>query len=509
MTRTPGSRRMRLLVTALFMALLATLTLQAARSLASALDRTVTYRYFDEALARIPGTLSSVGWLAASQPLDRPFSASDQTVVGTRLTEAWAAHANALATAETSYLPDHFSGVALERAQISAGQDGARMVVLHQQTRPTFFHQDGSILQVETHALTARFMLKDGDLAAYRLTMDDTVTTLMNETMGWRIYSHERTGAKPTEPAHAGYAQDMPLAGMNYYPASTPWGRFWPGFDQATIAADMKLIRGLGANAVRIFLQREAFLNPDEAPRNLDNLRALLDAARKAGLQVVPTLFDMRSGYEPGLWANDYLWLQTVLPVLQSAPNIAYVDLKNQPDLDYAAHGRGTVNAWLLTISAAFRDLAPGIPLTIGWSNAEAAQTMTDLVDVVTYHDYKPVDGAAQRLADLRAKAGTKPVHVTEIGASSWSMLFGRLPHSLASQDAAIRARAKALTGVDGLFLWTLHDFPDPDAAAVGRSPWRRGLQSSFGLIAADGQEKPAASAARDAFRTLLKGSQP
>jgi hypothetical protein len=503
------SRRIRLLLAAFFLVMLAGLTLQAARSLAAALERTVTYSYFDEALASLPDVLTSVEWQAPAGPLNRAVSASDQAVLGKRLTEAWSAHASALATGNAAYLPDHFSAVALKRAQTSVTDDGARMVVLHQKVQPTFFHRDGSLLQMETQALTVRFLLKDGELSAFRLTEDTNVTTLMNEAKGWRIFSHERREAREVTAPGVGYPSDIRLAGINYYPAQTPWRAFWPGFDRATVATDMALIRDLGANAVRVFLQRDAFLDPAVAAANLENLGALLDEAHAAGLQVVPTLFDMRGGYEPGHWANDFLWLQAVLPVLQAAPNVAYVDLKNQPDLDFATHGRGTVEAWLMTMTAAIRQLAPDLPVTIGWSKAEVAPIMSDLLDLVTYHDYQPLDGSATRLTDLRRKVGDKPVHVTEIGASSWSLAFGLLPHSPTGQRNLILARARALSDAQGLFLWTLHDFPHPDPVAIGHSPWRRGLQANFGLFAADGTEKPAAGAAREAFANILKGPSP
>jgi hypothetical protein len=76
------ARRMRLLLAALFLVMLAGLTLQAARSLAAALERTVTYRYFDEALASLPDVLTAVQWQEPAVPLHRAVSASDQAVLG-------------------------------------------------------------------------------------------------------------------------------------------------------------------------------------------------------------------------------------------------------------------------------------------------------------------------------------------------------------------------------------------------------------------------------------------
>ena len=495
---TPRSRALAALV---FLGLLAAVTLQAARSLAAALERPRLYDYFDEALSNLPQTLSAVNWQKAVVPLDREFSARDAEAIGLRLTEAWAAHANALATGIVDFLPDQFSGVALERATLSAGEPGARMVVLHQTARPAFHHHDGSVVQVEAEALTVRFLLQGGALGAYRLTDDATVTTLLNEATGWRVFSHERRGAREVATAPLIVAPE-PLRGINYYPATSPWSQFWPNFDRAEVARDLALIRGLNANVVRVFLQRNAFLDPARAERDLANLKALLTEAETAGLKVVPTLFDMRAGFEPGHWANDYRWLEAVLPVLAAAPNVAFVDLKNEPNLDYEVHGKGLVQAWLRTMAAASRRIAPDLALTIGWSNAASAGDLVDAVDVVTYHDFLPAEGTTERLATVRQLAGGKPVYVTEVGASSWSMIW-RLPHSPGGQAGVLQDRLTGAATADGVFVWTLHDFPDPDAVAIGASPWRRGLQSGLGLIGPDGLEKPAAAVVREAFATL------
>lgn len=498
-------RKYRIAATLVFVCILALGVFQAAKSFVAALNRPIVYQYFDEALNKLPETLSTVEWVPAPQPLDRGFEKNDKAAIGQSLTEAWAAHANALATGNAGYLADHFSGVALQRARLSAKERGARMVILHQTAQPVFYHSDGSVLQIETQALTVRFTLKDGQVDSYRLTNDATVTTLLNEATGWRIFSHERRDATDIAAVPPLAASIAPLAGINYYPAKTPWSKFWPGFDRAQVAKDMLLIKSLGANAVRIFLQRDAFLDPTQAPTNLENLRILLDDAKQAGLLVVPTLFDMRSGYEPGIWPNDYLWLQKVLPILDAAHNVAYVDLKNEPDLDYTTHGMGTVRAWLMTMAAASRQIAPDLPLSIGWSRAERAGDLLDVVDVVTYHDYQSVTTSAARLDEVRKLAGNKPVQVTEIGASSWAALLGRMPNSPKSQAAALADRFDALMAADGLFLWTLHDFPEPDAKAIGRSPWRKGIQSHFGMFNFDGTEKPAATITRNNFNLLLK----
>jgi hypothetical protein len=410
-----------------------------------------------------------------------------------------------MATGYSDPLPDYFSGEALERALVATGEPQAYMVVLRQDARPAFFHRDGSLLQVKADAITVRFLLNDTDqLAHWRITNDSVVTTLLNDSMGWRLFSHERWGVDELAPTR--FLRQVPtLAGVNYYPASSPWSRFWPEFDSDTIAADFAHIRALGGNAVRFFLQADPFLHPETSANTLTDLRQLLSIADAEGLFVVPTLFDLKPGYAPTSWASDARFLALVLPVLSEHENVAYIDIKNEPDLDFAREGSGLVEAWLRTMLVLVRQGAPSVPLTIGWSSPEAAELLVGDVDVVTYHDYGNVERAASRLEELRQLAGGRPVHVTEFGETSWEFLPLLGPSSAAAQAYRLAERIDALESADGLFVWTLHDFPEPDGAAVGHSPWVRGLQSQFGLIDARGAEKPAAREVRSAFTSFLQ----
>jgi hypothetical protein len=492
---------------ALLLALLLTLSglvWQVSSALAEATERDVTYRYFDEALPRLAGGPSAVVWLAPPAPLDRPFGPAEEAIVGAALTHAWATHAAAMETGADLGLADHFGGVALARAARSVTVRGVHMVVLRQAARPVFFHADGSLLQVETDALVARYVMDDaGALDGFAVTSETTLTTLQNEATGWIIVSHERRAAAPL-PEAPPRPVPGPLAGLNYYPAETPWTLFWPGFDAATIASDFDRIAALGANAVRVFLQRDTFLDDRSAPRALEDLETLLTLADEAGLAVVPTLFDLRGGYEGATWANDVAWLARVLPVLAASDAVSYVDLKNEPDLDFAAHGEGRVEAWARAMLATARNIAPELPYTIGWAHPDAAPLLADTLDLITYHDYGPVSDGAAALARVRTIAGGRPVHVTEIGETSFSLLAGRYPASPEAQAERLAARFAALSGADGVFVWTLHDFPDPDPVAIGRSPWVRNLQGHYGLMDASGHERPAAQVVRRAFESLL-----
>ena len=477
---------------------------QVSAALAEATARDVTYRYFDEALQYQGEGPSTVTWRGPTAPLDRPFGPAEQAIVGRALTDAWAAHAAAMETGLATGLADHFGGIALDRARRAVPVPGARMVVLQMDARPVFFHVDGSLLQVEAEALTARYRLDEtGALRAFAVTRDTTLTTLRNEATGWIILSHERRAAE-APPTATPRPVAGPVAGLNYYPGETPWTRFWPALDAGTIAADFDRIAGLGANAVRVFLQRETFLDTRTAPQALDDLAVLLALADEAGLAVVPTLFDLRGGYAGATWANDAGWLARVLPVLEGSGAVAYVDLKNEPDLDIDRHGAGQVEAWARAMLATARSIAPDLAYTIGWAHPDAAPIMADALDLVTYHDYGPISDSAAALARVRAVAGGRPVHVTEIGETAFALVAGRFPASPDAQSDRLETRMAALADADGLFVWTLHDFPDPDPAAIGRSPWVRGMQGHYGLIDGTSTERPAAAVTRRAFATFL-----
>lgn len=462
--------------------------------------RQTRYLYIADALVPQPEKADLVRWQTAEVELDRPVTPGDETRIGQALAEAWQAVALAQATGETGLLSVRLSGVAEGRAALAARQaqdNGTRMVVLSQSARPVFFHRDGSLFQAEVEMEVVRYALADGGLTHLSVTRDRGVATLMNESNGWRLFSYERRAAVQMAGQGPGWSGE--IRGVNYYPAQTPWRAFWPNFDAEVIAVDFSRLRDLGATSVRVFLPRDVFAAADGAGEALGDLESLLDLAQTHHLSVVPTLFDMRGGYGATSWAEDVLVLERVLPVLSASGAVAFVDLKNEPDLDFAAHGEGEVEGWLEAMIHISRRIAPELPLTVGWSRVEEGERLAGQLDVVSYHDYAPLDGAKARLAALRARLGDKPVVITEIGTSSYAMGFG-WPGSELKQAQALTARLAALQDSAGVMVWTLYDFPTVDALAVGTKPWVMRQQSAFGILRADGSEKPAAMQLRASF---------
>ena len=512
-----------------------------------------TYGYFYEALSLETVPFDFVTWReeiwlddAVTDTLltrGADFTVYDGNSVGARLSEGWRAFTLALQSGETAALGDVFSGPALSRAQaavegaVGAGSaagggtdsaagsgtgSGAQMVTLQLSAAPQFFHLDRSLIQIEAQSLIARFRLVDGQLANYTLARDQTLTTLRGESTGWHIYAHERQRTDRLDTSGIGNRARIaatgaqgPYQGLNYYPAASPWRAFWEAFDPEIIAADMALMADLGANSVRIFIPLAPFLADAEA--RLAQLETFVQLADAAGLSLVPTLFDLKGSYAPHTWPQDWAYLSAVLRTLQAHDNIAFIDMKNEPDLDQNYVDPALVQAWLRTMVGLARDQAPEFAYTVGWSSAQAVQ-LIDLVDVVTYHDYASLRGTAARLAAVQARANGKPVVITEIGETSWRGIPLFAGSSPAYQARSLETRLAALSGsadfvgvqgvqgaqgaqgAQGVFVWTLHDFENLDSSAIGGSFINKNRQRRFGLFNSAGQAKPAAAIVRKAF---------
>lgn len=481
---------------AAFLAVFVSTIWVAAGGFRTAQERQVTYRYLSEALSHRPQRSGRVTWLAEAAPLDRDFTPADGQLIGRALDEVWRLHAAAQETGNTAPLSDRFSGVALDRAVLSVGdaQDhGGRMVVLSQAARPVFFHKDGSLFQADLELTVARYLSQDGDLTFFTLTRETGIATLMNEANGWRLFSYERRTSEDLESRSVAWSGTV--RGVNYYPAEAPWRAFWAEFDAKIIAEDFDRLRALGANSIRVFLTYDDFLaeDPETSLQRLDRMLAL---AAEKGISVVPTLFDLKQDFGLATWADDTVYLERVLPVLARSRAVEFIDLKNEPDLDFESHGQAKILAWLQAIYGVVRQADTGRALTVGWSAAGAATHLAEGLDVISYHEYGPVKDTASNLAAVRAVAGSKPVVVSEIGTSAYE-LTASFPGSEDAQANDIEARIDALEGADGVMIWTLNDFSEVDASVVGPSPWVGALQGRFGLFRLDGSEKPAARAVR------------
>lgn len=383
------------------------------------------------------------------------------------------------------------------------------------QLRVNFYSADGNLLSLTDEAADISSIIRDASGTV--IFAGDTRATydmiLLQQEGRWQIRDFVRRQAKSTDNTKpilplvsASSAQisqtqlvldgkPFEIAGINYYPQATPWDNFWVKYDPQIIDQDFALIKTLGMNSVRIFVNFEDFGGPQIKPDMLDNLEDLLKTAENHDLKVIVTLFDFRTSYDPLLWPQSDRHLDGLIPKFADNPAILAWDIKNEPDLDYGANTATIVNAWLAHTARYLRELAPKQPITIGWSSAKAAQQLVNLVDIVSFHDYLPPASLPDRLSGLVSAAMNKPILLEEYGLPTWNSIFPN-GHTDAEQteyyaDTLNIVRSQNLLGA---MAWTLYDFNAVPASVAGRWPWQTGPQSNLGIVRRDGVPKPAAA---------------
>lgn len=476
--------------------LLLSITFAVARAYNAVSENKVQYKTIQEALNIKDTTWSMVRWNLNEKPIGRGLGAGDAYMIGQAYTDAMKSLTAATSSGLTDPLKKHFTGFAYERA-VQAANDAKKdhqMVVLSADAHARLFHLDGSLIQIETkNVLTARYS-ENAEAGPVYIANECQTLTLLNKTSGWRISNLERNCAEQmhAEPAPA-LIMPAPLIGINYYPKDKPWHDFWPKLTHAELNEDFSLIKRLGGNAVRIFLQFEPFTDLAEMESSIIKLVDLLDIAQDYGLTVIPTLFDLRSEYSPKTWAESWRYMYRVLKAIGHHPSVKIIDIKNEADRDFEGHGKRRVLAWIETMARLGRDTAPHIAFTVGWAEPQYATLLEREFGVISYHDYQDMDTIADRLSAIQKAIPKKPIIVTEIGWHSWSPHNKlSIPSTEAKQAQILQKQIDGLEASDGYFIWTLHDFTDVPDIVVGPLPWRKAMQKSFGLVRQNGSLKPA-----------------
>ena len=282
------------------------------------------------------------------------------------------------------------------------------------------------------------------------------------------------------------------LVGLNYYPASASWRNFWVEFPIDEIKFDIQNAKRLNVNSLRIFLTHDYFENVETRADALEKLQLFLDLCQENNIQVLLTLFDLRPDYTLSNWGSDVSHIDYVLGEVAKHKAVLGVDIKNQPDLDFENWGEKLVEAWLTVMARHIQSEYPNLAVTTGWSKAENAARLSDVFDIVTYHEYQDPKSFGQRLNDVIEQVGDKPVMITELGSTIWHPPFIK-DYNETSQASRLQNQLNQAELADGVFVWTLNDFDDVGKEVVGPLPWRKAQQRHFGLLREDGSLRPAA----------------
>lgn len=293
--------------------------------------------------------------------------------------------------------------------------------------------------------------------------------------------------------------QEFRPKGINYYPQAFPWD-IWEPFPEDTIRDDLRIIKELGMNTIRIFVGFDEFGKGYVNYEYLEKLRILLDMAEDEDIAVIVTLFDFVGNYELPNWPACDRHLETILKKFRTHPAIFAWDIKNEPDLDFKHAQTDRVINWLEFMLAKARQYDPNHMITIGWSQPEMAYLYEERLDFVSFHYYRKSKDLAVAIQELKQQTN-KPVVLGEFGMSTYNSYlfpFGKYEEEQAQYYNEILA---VLEQDEIPFIsWTLHDFPEVPSKVVGSLPWRKNPQAHFGILKQDGSPKLVADVLADSF---------
>jgi endo-1,4-beta-mannosidase len=348
--------------------------------------------------------------------------------------------------------------------------------------------------------------------------------------------------------------------GLNYWPGRTAM-YMWRDFDPVVVRDDMAHISDIGFDSVRIFPLAEDFLPAPMtvASAMLARLVQTAGAAKDAGLSVVPTLLVLNmsgriwwpdwmltpSGGARNIYSDPLVLSSLVLlaeacaGALAGDDSIRALDLANEIDDAQRPPSRESARTWLKLLTDAVKRTAPGIPLRIGAhlpsltsGNNMRIDDLASVLDEDVMHAYPLYCDAARSPLDpelvpfacalsATLARSNRAVLMQEFGLCTAprgsagyfiddEFLGNRRSQYLASEEEGATYFHEVLqrlvsTGAAGAYAWCYSDytadlFDRPPLAAAVR-------ERTFGLLRADGSEKPAADVFRR-FRAARNAGQ-
>lgn len=271
------------------------------------------------------------------------------------------------------------------------------------------------------------------------------------------------------------------IKGINYYPSSSPWMKFWREFDLDSIDSDLVEIQHLGFNTVRLFIPSDGVVQDLKFDELLERLDLLLNQLSKYDLQAIITLFDFPVSYELDSYPKAEIQLKGLLAKFKTNENILAWDLKNEADLDFEQHGKDKVLDWLEYMIERAKVYDANHPLTVGWSIPKHSLLLEDKLDFLSFHYYGKIENFKKQLDSLQNKT-TKKLLLSEFGMPSYN-LFDPLRTSQSKQKSYIN---EMITFSESeklpVMLWTFNDFEEVPYKVFGYKKWIFHKQKYFGL---------------------------
>ena len=350
--------------------------------------------------------------------------------------------------------------------------------------------------------------------------------------------------------------------GVNYWPRRSAM-YMWRELDLGEVREDMARIAEMGFDTVRVFALTQDFL-PEPHTVAGDMIARLVDVARAAadaGLRTVPTLIVLNmsgkiwwpswmrdKGHQVGLFSDpallraQALLVETCARALAGDPSVRAFDLSNEIDDAQRPRSRDAGWLWASLLANIIRREAPGTPIQIGahlpsltTTNNMRVDDLGAVADEDVMHAYPLYSHSARSFLDpelvpfscvltsqlsgrgrapLMQEFGLCTAPRGDAGRTITDEFLG-LPRSqyLASEEEGATYYDEVLKrlvscGAAGAYAWCYGDY---DPALFNRAPVNRAVRErSFGLVRADGSEKPVVAVfrrfrkARDAIPSTI-----
>ncbi|QWX84748.1 glycosyl hydrolase family 5 [Cellulophaga sp. HaHaR_3_176] len=284
------------------------------------------------------------------------------------------------------------------------------------------------------------------------------------------------------------------LKGINYYPKDSPWDTFGKKFNDSVIDKDFKIIKKMGLNSIRIFVQYEDFGKSLVKDEKVQLLKIVLDLAEKNELEVLITLFDFYGDYDVSNWTLTNRHAEVIVKTFRNHPALLGWDLKNEPDLDFESRGRERVLGWLKQMMENIKRWDRNHPVTIGWSSPETAVELANQVDFISYHYYREASKFKDAYTVLENRVpDNKPKLLQEYGVSSYKGLWNLYMGANEQEQFEYYKEMQEVLYQEKIpfMFWTLYDFEKVPKAVAGNLPWKSKKQHFFGCLDSLGNQKP------------------
>lgn len=333
--------------------------------------------------------------------------------------------------------------------------------------------------------------------------------------------------------------------GVNYWPRKSAM-YMWREFDIGEVRDEMAHIANLGFDVVRVFTLAQDFLpEPGIVAANMvARLVEVAQAAKDAGLRIVPTLvvINMSGQFwwpawmidahgrpgdlfsDPTILRSQSLLVETCARALSGDDTIRAFDLANEIDDAQQPRTRDAGWLWAALLANAIRRVAPGTPIQVGahllsltTEKYIRVDDIAEIADEDVMHAYPLYYAGARSFLDpelvpfscaltaglagrgrapLMQEFGLCTAPPGSPGKTITDEFLGKpLSQYLASEEEAAAyydAVLQRLTkiGAAGAYAWCYGDY---DPQLFDRPPLALAIRErTFGLVRADGSEKPA-----------------